>query len=58
MCVTNLEEGSKFWSTRQRSWLRHYARSRNVEILGPDYVDYFNITNPSSLIMALGSNQK
>jgi hypothetical protein len=47
------------WSggTRQRSWLRHYATSRKVVRLSPSEVDFFNLSNPSSLTMALGSTQ-
>jgi hypothetical protein len=41
--------------TRQRSWLRHYATSRKVAGSSPDEVDFFNLPNPSSSTMALGS---
>jgi hypothetical protein len=38
--------------------LRHYATSRKVVGLIPDEViEFFNWPNPSSRIMALGSNQ-
>jgi hypothetical protein len=39
-------------------WLRHYATSREVEGLNPIEVDFFfNLPNPSSCTMALGSTQ-
>jgi hypothetical protein len=44
-------------NTQYRSWLRHYATSRKVEVSSPDEVDFFNVPNPSSRIMALGSTQ-
>jgi hypothetical protein len=43
--------------TRQRSWLRHYATSLKITISSPDEVDIFNLPNPSSRTMALGSTQ-
>jgi hypothetical protein len=44
--------------TRQRSWLRHYATSRNVAGSIPDEViGFFNWPNPSSRTMVLGSTQ-
>jgi hypothetical protein len=42
-------------STRERSWLRHYATSRKVAGSSPDKVDFFNLPIPSSRTMALGS---
>jgi hypothetical protein len=39
----------------QRSWLRHYARSWKVGGSSHDEVDFFNLPNPSSRTMALGS---
>jgi hypothetical protein len=42
---------------RWRSWLRHYATSRKVAGSIPDEVEFFNLPNPSSRIMALGSTQ-
>jgi hypothetical protein len=47
------------------SWLRgmlsygrgHYATSRKVEGSSPDEVEFFNLPNPSSRTMALGSTQ-
>jgi hypothetical protein len=44
---------------RQRSWLRHYATSRKVAGWSPDDVTefFFNVPNPSSRTMALGSTQ-
>jgi hypothetical protein len=45
------------WGTRWRSWLRHYATSRKVAGLSPDEVVSFNLPNPSSRTMALGSTQ-
>jgi hypothetical protein len=40
------------------SWLRHYATSRKVASSIPDEViRFFNLLNPSSRIMALGSTQ-
>jgi hypothetical protein len=43
--------------TRYRSWLRHYATSRKVAGSSPDEVDFFNLPNPSSRTVALGSTQ-
>jgi hypothetical protein len=42
-----------------RSWLRHYATSLKVMGLSPDEVDFFffNLPNPSSRPVALGSTQ-
>jgi hypothetical protein len=37
--------------------LRHYATSRKVAVSNPDEVDYFNLPNPSSSTMTLGSTQ-
>jgi hypothetical protein len=49
---------SSTFSTRCRSWLRHYATSRKVTGSIPDEViGFFNWPNPSSRIMALGSTQ-
>jgi hypothetical protein len=43
---------------QQCSWLRHYATSRKVAGLSPDEVTgFFNLPNPSSCTMALGSTQ-
>jgi hypothetical protein len=39
------------------SWLRHYAISRKVAGSSPDEADFFNLSNPSSRTMALGSTQ-
>jgi hypothetical protein len=39
------------------SWLRHYATSRKVAGSNPYEVDFFNLPNPSSRNMALGSTQ-
>jgi hypothetical protein len=42
----------------QHSWLRHYATSRKVAGLIPDEVTgFFNLPNPSSRAMALGTTQ-
>jgi hypothetical protein len=41
----------------ERSWLRHYATSREVMGSSPDEVDFFNLPNPSSRTMALGPTQ-
>jgi hypothetical protein len=39
-------------------WLRHYATSRKVASSIPDeVVGFFNLPNPSSRTMALGSTQ-
>jgi hypothetical protein len=35
----------------------HYATSRKVAGSSPDEVDFFNLPNPSSRTMALGSTQ-
>jgi hypothetical protein len=43
--------------TRWRSWLRHYATSRKVTGTSRDEVDIFNLSNPSSRIMALVSTE-
>jgi hypothetical protein len=40
------------------SSLRHYATSRNVAGSSPDEVDFFNLPNPSSRTMTLGSTQR
>jgi hypothetical protein len=45
------------WGTQQRSWLRYYATSRKVAGLSPDEVDFFNLPNPSTHTVALGSTQ-
>jgi hypothetical protein len=43
---------------RQRSWLRHYATNRKVAGSIPDgVIGFFNLRNPSSRTMALGSTQ-
>jgi hypothetical protein len=44
--------------TRWHSWLRHYATSRKVAGSIPDEViGFFNLPNPSSRTMTLGSTQ-
>jgi hypothetical protein len=43
--------------TRQRGWLRHYARSRKVRGSIPDVIRVLNSPNPSSRIMSLGLTQ-
>jgi hypothetical protein len=44
--------------TRYRSWLRHYATRRKVAGSSPDEViGFFNLPNPSSHTMAVGSTQ-
>jgi hypothetical protein len=43
--------------TRWRSWLRHYASILKAAGSSADVVDFFNLPNPSSRIMALGSTQ-
>jgi hypothetical protein len=44
--------------TRYRSWLRHYATSRKIEGSIPvEVIELFNLPNPSSRAMALGSTQ-
>jgi hypothetical protein len=56
---------SKFYSifvnvctTRQHSWLRHYSTSWKITGSIPDEViGFFNLPNPSSRTMALGSTQ-
>jgi hypothetical protein len=46
------------WDTRQRSWLRHSATSWKVAVFFSDAVNAsFNLPNPSSSTMALGSTQ-
>jgi hypothetical protein len=42
---------------RWRSWLRHYATSRNVSGSIPEELDFSNWPNPSSRTMALRSTQ-
>jgi hypothetical protein len=45
--------------TRQRSWLRHYATGRKTSASIPDdVIGFFNLTNPSSYTMTLGSIQQ
>jgi hypothetical protein len=39
------------------SLFRHYVTSRKVAGSSPDEVDFFNLSNPSSCTMALGSTQ-
>jgi hypothetical protein len=39
------------------TWLRHYATSWKVEVSSSDEVDFFNLPNPSSRTIALGSTQ-
>jgi hypothetical protein len=46
------------WGTRLRSWLRNYATSRKVAGASPGEVDFFNLPNPSSRTMALGSTNE
>jgi hypothetical protein len=41
--------------TRQCSWLRHYATRRKIAGSSLDEVDFFNLPNPSSRTLALGS---
>jgi hypothetical protein len=43
--------------TRWRSCLRHYATSRKVAGSSTDEVDFFNLPNPTSRTIALGSTQ-
>jgi hypothetical protein len=43
--------------TRYRCWLRHYAISRKIPGSSPEDVDFFNLSNPSSRTMVLGSTQ-
>jgi hypothetical protein len=55
---TFLEGGTQFqlhkiWC----SWLRHYATSWKVTGSIPDVIGFFNLPNPSSRNMALGSTQ-
>jgi hypothetical protein len=40
-----------------RSSFRHYATSPKVAGSSPDDVDFFNVPNPSSRTMSLGSTQ-
>jgi hypothetical protein len=40
-----------------KRWLRHYFTSRIVAESSPDGVNFFNLPNPSSRTMALGSTQ-
>jgi hypothetical protein len=42
---------------QKRGWLRHYATSRKIVGSSPDEVDFFNVPNPSSRTVALGSTQ-
>jgi hypothetical protein len=44
-----------YWN--KRTWLRHYATSWKVAGSSPDEVDLFNLPNPSSRTMALGTTQ-
>jgi hypothetical protein len=54
---TNFEVVVELSSTRRRSCLRHYAKSRKIAISRPDEVDFFNLPNPSGRSMALGLTQ-
>jgi hypothetical protein len=46
----------QYWGTWYRSWLRHYVTSWKVAGESPDEVHFFfNLPNPSSRTMALGS---
>jgi hypothetical protein len=48
----------KLERSRWRNWLRHYATSRKVAGSIPDEgIGLFNLPNPSSRTMALGSTQ-
>jgi hypothetical protein len=44
-------------NTQWRSWLKHYATSRNVAASSTDEVDFFTLPTPSSRTMVLGSTQ-
>jgi hypothetical protein len=51
---------TSFWAVRRHAvayWLRHYATSRELSGSSPDEVDFFNLSDPSSRTMALGSTQ-
>jgi hypothetical protein len=44
--------------TRQSSWLRHYATSRKAGgSIQDEVTGFFNLPNPSSRTMALGSTK-
>jgi hypothetical protein len=46
------------WGTRKRSLLRHYATSRKVAgSIHDEIIGFFNWSNPSGSIMALGATQ-
>jgi hypothetical protein len=47
----------KLYCTRYRGWSGHYATCRKVAGSSPDEVNFFNLPNPSSRIMTLGSTQ-
>jgi hypothetical protein len=47
-----------YWVHSVDCWLRHYATSRKIACSIPDEViGFFNLPNPSSRIMTLGSTQ-
>jgi hypothetical protein len=57
-CIIFDSYKKKKMGTRQRSWLRHYATSWNVAGSIPhEVIEFFNLPNPSSRNMALGSTQ-
>jgi hypothetical protein len=52
----SVDDRTETVTQRLRSWLRHYATSRKVAGSSHDEVDFFfNLPNPSSRTMALGS---
>jgi hypothetical protein len=58
MSFLKTERDIKFGLKEERgSWLRHYATSRKVAGSSSDEVDFFNLPNPSSPTMTLGSTQ-
>jgi hypothetical protein len=47
-----------YGTQQQHSWLRHYTTSRKVAVSIPNEVTgFFNLPNPCSNTMALGSTQ-
>jgi hypothetical protein len=58
MGLHSLLQGYLYLFTTMRSWLRHYATSRNVAgSISDEVIGFFNRPNPSSRTMALGSTQ-
>jgi hypothetical protein len=53
LVILQLQKGSTWY----RSWLRHYATSRELPVRILDEVDFFNLSNPLRRTIALQSTQ-